>query len=248
MKLSLKTANLILSATMLGATLSTPALANTTNQVNTSTEGTMADLVKSINGNIVTFKDNTQLIQKDGYYITKDNKGNDEYKIYKDDKGIVKYENLKTSEIKSANIESESYVESKEEQQKTDEILNQNQEKSTVAYASPPKGSVNGYTYNRTVKNSTDIQVANASLAAGLIATAIGGKVTGALVSIGSYYVGNKIKKAYWKERYYSKRLSKSQLSIKVQYNFYKYHDYTHYIKTVTKYQTCQPYGCSPLK
>ncbi|QYA77698.1 hypothetical protein KYI12_12480 (plasmid) [Macrococcus psychrotolerans] len=31
----------------------------------------------------------------------------------------------------------------------------------------------------------------------------------------------------------------------KTQYNYYKYHDYTSYINTVTKYQACQPHGCA---
>lgn len=252
MKLSLKSANLILSATMLSATLSTPALANTNNQVTTNQptiNTTLGETIKSVNGNTVTFNDDSKLIQKDGYYISKDSKGNDEYKIYKDDKDNVKYENLKTGEVKTVTTNTETYVESKEEQQRTDALIEKSQNKSTVMYAAgPPSGATNGYVYSRTENHSSEIGVATVAAAAGIIASIIGTPIAGIATTIATTYIGLKAKKVYWKTRIYSKKLSSTKLSLKYQYNFYKYHDYTGYLKTVTKYQTCQAYGCGPIQ
>lgn len=106
------------------------------------------------------------------------------------------------------------------------------------------------------VKNSTEIQYATASLIAGVLVSFIGGpisgKILGVLVSVGGYYLSLNAPRAYWIEKTYTKEDRQSYfntiVTIKKDFNYYKYHDYTGFINTVSTIQICQPFGCGPVK
>ncbi|WP_346836077.1 adenosine deaminase [Paenibacillus polymyxa] len=194
----------------------------------------LSDLVKSTTSNSVTFTDGSTLVQHDNYYIATNSNGKEEFKITKVDDNKVKYENLQTGEVNYAIKEVEP--------------IQENLSSSAQVLAE------GGFVYKGAVKNSTEIQYATASLIAGVLATFVGGptggKILGVLVSIGGYYLSLDAPRAYWIEKTYIKEDrqsgSSATVTIKKDYHYYKYHDYTGFIDTVSTIQVCQPYGCGP--
>lgn len=61
-----------------------------------------------------------------------------------------------------------------------------------------------------------------------IIATIVGGKVTGVVTAIAQYLFSIKAKKTYWIRAWYELRTNRN--SKKIEYWFYRYSDYTHLI------------------
>ncbi|MTH54082.1 hypothetical protein GKZ89_11745 [Bacillus mangrovi] len=96
-------------------------------------------------------------------------------------------------------------------------------------------GSKYEYAYQH--KLSSEIYVASASVIAGIIASIVGGPITGVITTIATGYAGYKAKKIYYYE-IVSRYVSGNTIHVKKQYNFFKYHDYTNYLGTTTKYSS----------
>ncbi|OMF14433.1 adenosine deaminase [Paenibacillus amylolyticus] len=194
----------------------------------------LLDLVESTTSNSVTFTDGSTLVQYDNYYIATDSNGEDELKITKVDDSKVKYENLQTGEVNYAIKKVRPVYED-------------------LSYA--PQALADDYVYKGKVENSTEIIYATASAVAGILASFIGGpvggRIAGILVSIGGYYLSKDAPRAYWITKTYTKGVSSGYsgtLSIRKDHHYYRYHDYTGFINTVSTIQTCQPYGCGTVK
>ncbi|OAB42304.1 adenosine deaminase [Paenibacillus glacialis] len=195
----------------------------------------LSDLVKSTTSNSVTFTDGSTLVQYDNYYIATDSNGKEEFKITKVDDNKVKYENLQTGEVNYAIKEVEPIQEKLESSAQT---LSE------------------GFVYKGAVQNSTELRYATASAVAGILASFIGGPTTGrilgVLVSVGGYYLSMNAPRAYWIEKTYTKEERHSDfsatLTIRKDFHYYQYHDYTGFINTVSTIQMCQPYGCGPVE
>lgn len=191
----------------------------------------LADMVASTTSNSVTFTDGSTLTQYDDHYISTSAEG-EQFKIFKVEDNKVKYENLQTGEVNYAIKES----------------LPIQQKQGLSANA---EAAGDGFEYTGMLQNSTEILYATASLVAGVLASYIAGPTVGALVTVASYYVSMNGPRAYWVEKSYAKSVRHSEasatLTLKKDYHFYKYHDYTGFIQTVSTLQTCQPYGCGPI-
>lgn len=141
----------------------------------------LLDLVESTPSNSVTFTNGSTLVQYDNYYIATDSNGEDELKITKVDDSKVKYENLQTGEVNYAIKKVRPVYED-------------------LSYA--PQALADDYVYKGKVENSTEIIYATASAVAGILASFIGGpvsgKIAGILVSIGGYYLSKDAPRAYW--------------------------------------------------
>ncbi|MBH5319535.1 adenosine deaminase [Paenibacillus sp. GSMTC-2017] len=239
--INLKVANTFIAALLLSTSISIPAFAqdreNSPSSLPVSQMGqavSLSDLVKSTTSNSVTFTDGSTLDQYDNYYIATDSNG-EEFKITKVDDNKVKYENLQTGEVNYAIKEVEPM-----------------QEKLKLS----AQASSEGFVYKGAEKNSTEIQYATASLIAGILASFIGGPATGkflgVLVSIGGYYLSLEAPRAYWIEKTYTKTVKHSDfsatLTIRKDFHYYRYHDYTEFINTVSTIQMCQPYGCGAVE
>ncbi|WP_130859883.1 hypothetical protein [Gracilibacillus phocaeensis] len=180
----------------------------------------------------------TQLVQKEDFYITKDENGNDAYKVTQINENKVKYENLQTGEVNFAEKETEEYVESERELLEMDKLISKSASEDAFDLGAVSPSASSGFTYDRTVNNSTSLTVESIALVAGILASFIG-LTTGIVTAIAGFYVSQSIPKAWWKERYYGKSETDGHRVVfteKIQYVYYKYHDYTNYINTVTTY------------
>lgn len=72
-----------------------PVFANENAVNNSETAQLLKDRITKVEGNTITFDDNTYLVQKEDHFIATDINGN-EYKVTKINEDKVKYENLKT--------------------------------------------------------------------------------------------------------------------------------------------------------
>lgn len=113
------------------------------------------------------------------------------------------------------------------------QVLEKDSEMGTYQVTNP--GNSSKYRYVRTRNMSVEIIATSVSVVAGLIATFIGTKVTGALVTVATGYVGSKLKKLYWKEvlSEYRENIYKYSRWANI---FYKYHDYTGHLGSQSKY------------
>lgn len=197
----------------------------------------ISDLVKRTTSNSVTFTDGSILVQYDNYYIATDSNGVNEFKITKVDDNKVKYENLQTGEVNYA-------------------IKDVKPIQEEIGFSADAQIAADGFEYKGKVENSTEIQYATASLIAGVLVSFLGGPtsgpILGVLASIASYYISLEGKRAYWIEKTYTKTVKHSDYSatitIRKDFHYYKYHDYTGFIETVSTIQSCMPYGCGPVE
>ncbi|MEJ8306212.1 adenosine deaminase [Saccharibacillus sacchari] len=191
----------------------------------------LASLVKSQTEDSITFTDNSTLIQYDDYYIAKDAEGQ-EFKITKVDENTVEYENLKTGEVDYVYKDSESVSED-------------------LGFSAKAEIASNGFEYQGATQHSTEIQYATVALIAGALAMWIPGpvgKVVGAITLAAGYYKSVGAPRAYWIEKTYTKTEQVSDFMVhyitRKDYHYYKYHDYTSFLHTVSTSKTCMPYGC----
>ncbi|MDK8180071.1 adenosine deaminase [Paenibacillus sp. UMB4589-SE434] len=238
-----KIASTFLAGVLLSTYIATPASAQVQENLQSSSlvshmnqAKNISGLVKSSTINSVTFTDGSALVQYDNYYIATDSNGVDEFKITKFDDNKVKYVNLQTGEVNYAISRVESIQED------------------TEFYANA-RISYDGYEYKGKVEHSTEIDYATASLVAGVLVSFIGGPsgpILGVLTTVASYYISLNGKRAYWIEKIYTKSEKISdydaRLYIRKDFHYYKYHDYTGFIETVSTHQICGPYGCGPVE
>lgn len=237
----------ILLATMATTLLATQSIGTHSNKVHAAEETNHKNQfsgIKEVKGNEIHLNSGIIVTKENENKTTAtDEKGNLEYVAIKKSDDLIELKNVQTGEIKEIKINSETYVESQQEQNDTDSIINKS---NPVKYAAgPPKGSVDGYTYVRTTKHNTLIDAAEEGAVVTIITSICGplGTAAGVAYSIASVYKASKSKMMYWKERTYTKRLDKWSMSLKTQYNYYKDSEYKNYIKTITKYKTYQGGG-----
>lgn len=260
--------NLLITTTvavsLLTSTFISPLKANAEAQQSVKSQNFSVDNITYTNDKII-MEDGSEVKYGTNYNIVTDEKKNDTYKLVLDsaNKRIV-VTNLKNGTVSYKKLTTEVVIEEPSQLRKDDieidgRLSSSTDEKNTLsrAAAGPPAGSVDGYKYVRTTKHSLENNVNNATLLIGLMIT--GGNIAAGtaakaaakdlLKPIAAYIIASKLPKVYWKERLYSKskRINNYDARVysKTQYNYYKYHDYTSYINTVTKYQTCQPHGCA---
>ncbi|ENH95849.1 hypothetical protein J416_14091 [Gracilibacillus halophilus YIM-C55.5] len=83
---------------------------------------------------------------------------------------------------------------------------------------------MNGFTYDRTVRNSTNLQIATVSFVAGVLAS-FTGIAGGVIIAAATFYVSVTADKAWWKETYYGKQNVEGYsvtFTEKIQYNYYE--------------------------
>lgn len=221
----------------------TEAATNTKSNKN-NTQYAVAE--ESLNSKIYYFPNNSTLeeIQKNGerYFISK-SKG-EKQKIYKEN-NIVYVVDMKTDKVVSSyNIDDISY-ESVEVFEDAPESLNPIQTASnfnvtsssnvgTYAVAIDP-GSGSKYKYIKTVNLSFDIIGLSSTSVAGIMASLLGGPITGVITTIASAAVSYALPKLYWKKRMYAYTEGIYKYSQNVAL-YYKYYDYTGYLGTETMY------------
>lgn len=241
----IKLTNSIFAGILVSTSVMIPAAAQVPeNELTSSSLSVMAQTledadIKSVTENSITFTDDSTLTLQDNYYISTDEDGQ-EFKITKVDDNKVQYENLQTGEVNYAI--------------KNTEII---QEK--PGFSTNAEITSDGFKYKGMVKNSTEIVAANKALIAGILVgfvfmgqPAIVGGIMGTLASVSSYYVSLKGDRAYWIEKTYSKAVQldnfRVQVTIRKDFHYYKYHDYTAFIGTVSTIQHCGNGGCGPIE
>lgn len=219
----LKKNKILISGGLTCLLLSTQVLPGTNSEVYANTEKSnmmqMSEEVDEINyvGNSTyEFSNGEQLLEEtDGkgniVYKTTDENGNLKYKLYKNEVGEVVYEDLQTGET---GIALKVLKEDVTNEQKM--TLN-----STIAS--------DGYSYVRTTKNSTYLQVARASAIAGALALILPFSAA-ALIWVGQTYASFNAPSAYWYEVVSNKINSTSGLWVKTQYIFHEYSNYNSYM------------------
>lgn len=240
------TASLVASMllTTMVTTNVTEAASNTKSNKN-NTEYAVAK--ESLNNKIYYFPNNSTLeeVQENGkrYFISK-SKG-EKQKIYKEN-NIVYVVDMKTDKVVSSyNIDDISY-ESVEVFEDAPESLNPIQSTSNFnvtssssnvgTYAVPiDPGSGSKYKYIRTAYLSFEIIGNSSTAVAGIMASLLGGPITGAIITVASAAVSYALPKLYWKKRMYEYTEGIYRYSQNVAL-YYKYHDYTGYIGTETMY------------
>ncbi|MCJ1778804.1 hypothetical protein [Mammaliicoccus sciuri] len=186
--------------------------------------------VKKISGNTVEFNNGEKAVQLNNKIITKNEDNEVEFEVIKIDENNVKVLNKKTGE---------SEIITKESQKIASPQLNQENitTQSTSIHKSEGIKTLqtgSGYKFNYQIKNSTSIRANKVSLVASILAS-FAGVAIGVMTGVASYYVSTKAKQAYWIEKVYSKPRGKHRRSVKTNYVYYRYHDYTKYIKTISK-------------
>lgn len=213
-----------------------PKHSSSASEIDMSQAKNFSDAVKSSTDDSITFTDGSTLFQHDDHYVAKSHKG-EEFEITKVDDNKVRYKNVGTGEINYAVKETEKV-----------------QEKQGLSINAQASGD--GFEYTGMVENSTDISINNAALTAGILSTlmlgGVVGKVSGLAVTVAGYYAAMYAPKAYWIEKSYTKSVRNTEahatLTIRKDYHYYKYPDYTVFLNTVSTIQSCQPYGCGPIE
>lgn len=188
-------------------------------------------MIKSVQENKLVFKNGESLERKvDGknkeLYIASTKTG--KYKFEKE-KNIISIVSLKTGELVQK-------IDVNKLRSNAEKISNQKPAASkSVASISSASGSKYQYAY--TLKLSSELYVTGASAIAGIIASIVGGPVTGIITTIATAYAGYKAKKVYWYE-IYSRYVSGNTIHVQTIYTYWKYHDYTNYLGSVTKYSS----------
>lgn len=212
---------LLLGQSMTGAFNSVSASVNqsvSNSKSNMDLLASESDEIVSQGNGVYLFDNGEQLIQKydennNIYYLTKTPSGELNQKIYQDSNGQVMYEDLATGEVGVAGTLVQEEVEPSE--------VNGAGEMTTYS----------GYQYVRTVKNSTALQVANASAVAAVL-TYILPLAYGVVFSIATVYASFNSKGAYWYEVYSNKYSGNTGVYVKTQYIFHRYNNYNSYIGT----------------
>lgn len=162
-------------------------------------------------------------INKNGesYFVA--NTGKDSFKIVNEN-GVVSVINLRNNKVV------ETYT-AKVENEESRIIITDDSEMGTYAVIDPGAGSK--YKYVSTQKLSIDIISTSASVVAGVIASLIGGPVTGVIVTVASAAVSLALPKLYWKKELFQYKENVFLYRMWTNH-FYKYHDYTGYLGSET--------------
>lgn len=186
--------------------------------------------VKSVNGNTVEFNNGEKAVQLKNKIITKNKDNEVEFEVYKIDENNVKVVNKKTGETETISKDTEELSPQKNE----DNINVQQTSTSNSNGINYIQTKSSGYKFNYQRKNSANLRTNRVSLAASILASFAGVAVS-IMVGVATYYVSSKAKQAFWIEKVYSKPRGKHRRSVKTNYVYYKYHNYTKHIKTISK-------------
>jgi hypothetical protein len=172
--------------------------------------------------------DTIEQFDKDGEKYTLVKEGEKKYKIYEEDNSMV-MEDLDTNTVKTV-IEEVSATEYNLNSSSEDRIGDFG---TNAVIVDPGTGSK--YKYVRTRYLSMDVVGNSITLVASLIAAKLGGPITGGITAIASFALSQNLPKLYWAEKRYEYREGIYKYT-KWIHNFYKYHDYTGFIRTTIQY------------